>query len=205
MSETSTKPYLLRALYEWCTDSGYTPYLAVRVDDSVQVPREYAKNGEIVLNVSALATSKLLMGNDYIEFQARFGGIARHIFFPVSHVSAIYAKETGHGMAFEVDLPDPPALASVDLAPAALPAPSNPVSAEEGKGGVPGIKLVHRAMDPAAVTPRPVRLRGKSDALPESGSREPRERAPDDPPGKGPTGKGPGGPSKGKPRLKIVK
>ncbi len=97
---TSTRPYLIRALYEWCTDNGLTPYVAVRVDDSVQVPREYVKNGEIVLNVSMDATSSLKLGNEFIEFKARFAGTARDIMVPISHVLAIYARETGQGMSF---------------------------------------------------------------------------------------------------------
>jgi stringent starvation protein B len=97
---SSTKPYLLRALYEWCSDNGFTPYLAVHVDGSVRVPREHVKNGEIVLNVSFGATSGLKIDNDVISFKARFGGVARDIMVPVSHVTAIYARENGQGMAF---------------------------------------------------------------------------------------------------------
>lgn len=97
---TSTRPYLIRALYEWCTDNGLTPYVAVRVDESVQVPREYVKNGEIVLNVSMDATSSLKLGNEYIEFKARFAGTARDIMVPIDQVLAIYARETGQGMSF---------------------------------------------------------------------------------------------------------
>lgn len=102
MSETSTKPYLLRAIYEWCTDNGYTPYLAVMAGGRTRVPREFIKNGEIVLNVSFTATSGLKMGNDLIEFHARFGGVSREISVPVENVVAIYARENGQGMAFEV-------------------------------------------------------------------------------------------------------
>lgn len=97
---TSTRPYLIRALHEWCTDNGFTPYLAVFVDASVQVPVEYVKNNEIVLNVGFEATSGLKIGNDCIEFKARFGGVAREIMVPVDHVVAIYARENGQGMAF---------------------------------------------------------------------------------------------------------
>jgi stringent starvation protein B len=97
---TSTRPYLIRALYEWCTDNGFTPYVAVRVDGSVQVPREYVKDGEIVLNISYDATSSLQLGNDFIEFKARFGGQSREILVPVGRVIAIYARENGQGMAF---------------------------------------------------------------------------------------------------------
>ena len=102
MSETSTKPYLLRALYEWCTDNGYTPYIVVVVDAQTRVPAEFVKNGEIVLNISFEATGNLKIDNDFIHFKARFGGVAREIEVPVSNVSAIYAKENGQGMAFEV-------------------------------------------------------------------------------------------------------
>ncbi len=99
---TSTRPYLLRALHDWCTDNGFTPYIAVFVDDSVQVPMEYVKNNEIVLNVGFEATSGLKLGNQFIEFKARFGGSSRDILVPVDHVVAIYARENGQGMAFPV-------------------------------------------------------------------------------------------------------
>jgi stringent starvation protein B len=104
MSEISTKPYMLRAIYEWCTDSGYTPYLAVKVDASTTVPMEYVKKGEIVLNISFGATSGLKMDNDSIRFHARFGGVSREIYVPVNNVMAIYANENGQGMAFEPQL-----------------------------------------------------------------------------------------------------
>lgn len=99
---TSTRPYLIRALHDWCTDNGFTPYVAVFVDASVQVPTEYVKNNEIVLNVGFEATSSLKLGNDFIEFKARFGGTSREIVVPVDHVIAIYARENGQGMAFPV-------------------------------------------------------------------------------------------------------
>jgi stringent starvation protein B len=100
LDSSSTRPYLIRALYEWCTDNGFTPYVAVSVDDGVRVPKEFVKNGEIVLNVSFDATSDLRLGNDFIEFKARFGGVAREILVPVDRVMAIYARENGQGMAF---------------------------------------------------------------------------------------------------------
>jgi stringent starvation protein B len=105
MPEISTKPYLLRAIYEWCTDNGYTPYLAAAVDARTLVPREFVKNGEIVLNISFTATSGLKMDNDFINFNARFGGVSREISIPVDNVVAIYARENGQGMAFEVTPP----------------------------------------------------------------------------------------------------
>jgi len=107
MTELSTKPYLIRAIHQWCTDAGFTPYVAVAVGPSVRVPMEHVKNGEIVLNVSGLATSRLKIGNDAIEFQARFSGVARDVYVPMDAVIAIYARENGQGMAFEVSRPVP--------------------------------------------------------------------------------------------------
>lgn len=101
-STTSTRPYLIRAIHEWCTDNGLTPYLSVRVNRSVQVPREFVNDGEIVLNVSYDATGGLQLGNEYIEFQARFGGKPRDIMIPVERVQAIYARDSGQGMSFPV-------------------------------------------------------------------------------------------------------
>ncbi len=101
----STRPYLIRALYEWCTDNGYTPYIAAYVDGAVQVPREYVKNDEIVLNISLDATSSLKLGNEFIEFKARFAGKAREIMVPIDRVIAIYARENGQGMAFPTPAP----------------------------------------------------------------------------------------------------
>jgi len=98
----STKPYLIRAIHEWCADQGFTPYLAVKVDATTRVPREFVKDGEIVLNVGLEATHQLLMGNEEITFQARFGGRPFPVVVPVERVAAIYASENGEGMAFEV-------------------------------------------------------------------------------------------------------
>ena len=103
MQEISTKPYLLRALYEWCTDNGFTPHIAVRVDNRTRVPRQFVRDGEIVLNISFEATSQLQMGNEMIEFHARFSGKSHKIEVPVSNVLAIYARENGQGMAFPVE------------------------------------------------------------------------------------------------------
>lgn len=99
----STKPYLLRALYEWCTDNSYTPHVVVSVDNHVQVPREFVRDGKIVLNISFSATEGLLMRNDWIEFNARFSGRAHKIEIPVDNVLAIYALENGQGMAFPIE------------------------------------------------------------------------------------------------------
>ena len=99
----SNKPYLIRALHQWCTDFGFTPFIAVFVDAKVEVPMEYVNNDEIVLNLSIEACHQLQMENDWISFQARFGGVPRKIMVPVTHVLAIYARENGQGMSFPFD------------------------------------------------------------------------------------------------------
>jgi len=99
----SNKPYLIRALHQWCTDFGFTPFIAVFVDARVEVPMEFVKNDEIVLNLSLEACHQLQMENDWISFQARFGGIPQKIMVPVTHVLAIYARENGQGMSFPFD------------------------------------------------------------------------------------------------------
>jgi stringent starvation protein B len=99
---TSTKPYLLRALYEWCVDNGFTPYVSVMVDGQTRVPMEYVRDGEIVLNVGPLAASRLVIGNEFIECTARFSGVARELSIPIVAVAAIYARENGQGMSFEL-------------------------------------------------------------------------------------------------------
>lgn len=103
MAETSTKPYMIRALHEWCTDNGYTPQIVVQVDANTLVPRAHVRDGQITLNIGALATNRLVIGNDAIEFQARFNGVTEDLYVPVSAVSAIFARETGAGMGFEVE------------------------------------------------------------------------------------------------------
>lgn len=147
LESSSLRPYLIRALYEWCTDNGFTPYVAVQVDESVQVPREYVKNGEIVLNVSYDATSALKLGNEFIEFKARFAGTARDILVPVGRVVAIYARENGQGMAFPSAVSAPSAEASADessrvvqLVSEDIPAPADdavPAIAPEDDGDPP--------------------------------------------------------------------
>ena len=106
MSTVSTKPYLLRAIWEWCVDQGFTPYLAAIVDEQTRVPPGYARDGQIVLNLSSEATGHLQMANDFITFQARFGGVAHSLAIPVGNVIAIYARENGQGMAFEPEFED---------------------------------------------------------------------------------------------------
>jgi stringent starvation protein B len=147
LESTSTRPYLIRALYDWCTDNGLTPYVAVLVDDTVQVPREYVKNGEIVLNISFDATSSLKLGNEFIEFKARFAGSAREIMVPVNRVIAIYARENGQGMAF-------PVAVSADGEEPARPSPLSSVPAA-GSTAEEDAKVVQLVTPDSAATENP--------------------------------------------------
>src|SRR3546814_12184981 len=118
MQESSTKPYLIRALHEWCTDNGYTPHIVVTVDANTVVPPAHIHDGQITLNIGTLATNRLTLGNEYIEFQTRFGGVTEQIFVPVATVSDIYARETGAGMGFDgVGLQTHPGGAASALSP----------------------------------------------------------------------------------------
>ena len=126
MADVSTKPYFIRAIYEWCSDCGFTPYLSVRVDDRTRVPMEYVKNGEIVLNVSLNATRNLTINNELIQFSARFSGVSREVNVPVDRVQGIFARENGQGAFFTVE------------SPAALAvAPAGPVAAGEAEADPP--------------------------------------------------------------------
>ena len=179
---TSTRPYLIRALHDWCTDNGYTPYIAVFVDASVRVPSEYVKNNEIVLNVGFEATTALQLGNDAIEFKARFGGSPREIVVPVTHVIAIYARENGQGMAF--------------------PAPSEPAAAQAdaaaGRGDVPPAALSPRLAlaEAPAKAPVPRAARKPAAAKPEAATPAMTSEAIDPPPGPA---------TPGRPALKRIK
>jgi stringent starvation protein B len=148
MAEVPQKPYLLRALFEWCVDNGYTPHIAVKVDSKTQVPAEYVKGGEIILNISPNAVHKLQMGNDSVEFSARFGGVARQISLPLANIYALYARETGHGMAFDADGSKPIVQAKGESdavpttkPPTALPAPSTDPKKPTG-GGKPTLRRI---------------------------------------------------------------
>jgi stringent starvation protein B len=151
---SSTRPYLIRALHDWCTDNGFTPYVAVFVDASVQVPSEYVKNNEIVLNVGFEATSGLKLGNELIEFRARFGGSSREIIVPVDHVIAIYARENGQGMAF----PMPTELSGA----ASASAESTPVPERQTQPG--GLRLA--STDGASSVPDGETVQDASDETP---------------------------------------
>jgi stringent starvation protein B len=133
VADISTKPYLIRALYEWCTDSGYTPQLLVAVDASTRVPPGFVKDGQIVLNISAGATRNLTLDNDWIQFSARFGGVSHEISVPVDRVAAIFARENGQGLHFE------PVAASEPPEPTPSPAPGDAPAPPKGK---PSLKVV---------------------------------------------------------------
>ena len=125
MSEQSAKPYLVRAICEWCADNGLTPYLAVRVNPQTRVPAAFVKNGEIVLNVSATATRKLTIDNQWIQFTARFNGASQEVAVPITAVSGIFAKETGYGFAFTIAADPVASVASVANATVQKPMQSN--------------------------------------------------------------------------------
>lgn len=125
----STRPYLIRAIHQWCTDQGQTPYIVVWVDENVQVPMEFVKNNEIVLNVAYAATQGLQIDNEWLSFSARFGGVSREIWIPVGNVLSIFARESGEGMGFELE-----ALAKALIPPQRQPEPpAAEMVAEEGK------------------------------------------------------------------------
>ncbi len=148
MSEQSAKPFLVRGLYEWCVEQGYTPYLAVRVNAKTRVPTAFVKNGEIVLNVGPLATHQLKMDNDWVLFNARFNGTSQEVAVPFSAVIGIFAKETGYGMGFQPSLD----AAESDngqtvgaVAPADEPlklVADKPSTAGSGKGKVSHLKVI---------------------------------------------------------------
>lgn len=110
MSEfTSTKPYMLRAIHQWCLDNNLTPHLLVAVDGSTRVPMAYVKNGEIVLNLNYGATKDLQLDNEAVVFSARFGGISQNLYVPMHAVKGIFARENGQGMFFEAEAKPTPA------------------------------------------------------------------------------------------------
>jgi stringent starvation protein B len=147
VAERSTKPYLIRALHEWACDSGLTPYISVKVDDNTRVPQEHVRNGEIVLNVGYDATHKLTIGNDLIQFSARFGGVSRECSIPVSAVQGIFARENGQGLFFPEESAAQsvgPGTGAVESAPAAAPdtPPEDPRPDTPAPGGRPRLQVV---------------------------------------------------------------
>ena len=103
----SKKPYFVRAFYQWCQDSGLTPYLQVYVDQRTKVPMQYVRDDEIILNIGTGAVHNLTLDNDWIHFSARFSGVSQDVWVPVGNVLSIYARETGEGIPFELELPEP--------------------------------------------------------------------------------------------------
>ena len=132
--ERSTRPYLIRAIYEWCSDSGLTPYLSVKVNAQTRVPMEFVKKGEIVLNISPDATHRLTIGDDAVQFSARFSGVSRECSIPVEAVTGVFARENSQGLFFP---PEPAAPAETSATPAGDPAPTPPTS-----GGKPKLQIV---------------------------------------------------------------
>lgn len=145
LEPTSSQPYLIRAWHEWCTDNGLTPYVTVWVDASVQVPREYVKDDEIVLNISYDSTTSLQLGNDYLAFKARFAGVVRDVMVPVDRVLAIFARENGQGMAF------PKASPQAQGADQAVSSPEDDLQDQDNNSAEP--VQSHLASVPVAVAP----------------------------------------------------
>ena len=105
MSMTSSRPYLLRALYEWILENECTPYIVVNAyAEHVLVPQEYVKDGQIILNISPAAVHALQMNNEAVDFNGRFSGIPTPVYVPVSAIMGIYARENGQGMVFEAEI-----------------------------------------------------------------------------------------------------
>jgi stringent starvation protein B len=134
MAERSTKPYLIRAVHEWCSDSGFTPYLSVKVDAGTRVPAEHVKNGEIVLNIGYDATHRLTIGNERIQFAARFGGVSRECLIPIEAVTGIFARENGQGLFFQREAAQETAASS--------PAPETTPPASPTNGGKPKLQII---------------------------------------------------------------
>ena len=141
MAEKSTKPYLIRAIHEWCSDSNLTPYLSVKVDANTRVPLEYVKNGEIVLNVGYDATHRLTIGNDVIQFAARFNGVSRECSVPIEAVLGIFARENGQGLFFPPEIGAPAAAQDSD-GPAESTSTPEPPAPPTGNGGRPKLQIV---------------------------------------------------------------
>ncbi len=180
---TSTRPYLLRALYEWCADNNLTPYVAAYVDDTVKVPREHVKNNEIVLNISMDATSNLQIGNDYLQFKARFGGVAREIVVPIDHIIAIYARENGQGMAFPVPQSVQPRGEVKDSAPTERRSQGlRPVTNASHTQPEPNAQLASPSLQPAVDTaqeaPKIVKLKAAPAPVKNSNDDEPPQPTP---------------------------
>lgn len=137
MAERSTKPYLVRAIHEWCSDSNLTPYISVKVDANTRVPLEFVRDGEIVLNVGYDAVHKLTIGNEAIQFNARFNGVSRECSIPMAAVAGIFARENGQGLFFPQESP---AEADASAAPPDDGPPDTP--ATPTPGGRPKLQVI---------------------------------------------------------------
>ena len=157
MTPSSAKPYLLRALYDWCVDSGFTPHVVVRVDGATRVPQAYVSEGQIVLNIAPYATQGLHISATDITCEARFGGVAQALFVPLANVLAIYARENGQGMAFELDAVDDDF--AEDQAESASVPGLHVISAEPVAGEVPASDDVPDEDPPPASPPARTHLR----------------------------------------------
>lgn len=103
MITQSTKPYLIRSIYDWCSDNGFTPYISVEIFNGLDIPKEYVRNNEIIFNISATAVQELNIDNDCLSFTARFSGIAKKLNIPLDAIKGIFAKEVNQGITFSSD------------------------------------------------------------------------------------------------------
>lgn len=138
MTMTSSRPYIIRALYEWILENSCTPYILVNAFGSgVQVPQEHVKDGQIILNISPSAVQGLLIRDEALEFNGRFAGIPTPVYVPIGAVMGIYARENGQGMVFDPEKPQPPA----PKAPQAV-VDSGSKPAGKGKSIKPSLRVV---------------------------------------------------------------
>lgn len=136
MSMTSSRPYILRALYEWILENACTPYILVNAyGPGVQVPQEHVKDGQIILNIAPAAVQGLVIKDEAIEFNGRFAGIPTPVYVPVGSVLGIYARENGQGMVFEQEKPEPPS-------PNAPPPSSSKKNDPKPSSGRPSLRVV---------------------------------------------------------------
>lgn len=144
MTMTSSRPYIIRALYEWIVENECTPYILVNAfEDGVEVPQEHVKDGQIILNISPVAVQDLNLGNEGIDFEGRFAGIPKRVMVPMPAILGIYAKENGQGMIFDPDTqspsPDPDGPGGNDRPPS----PNTPIGPGNKNGGKkPPLRLV---------------------------------------------------------------
>jgi stringent starvation protein B len=185
MTDLSTKPYLIRAIYEWCADAGFTPYLSVKVDANTRVPMEYVKGGEIVLSISQLATRDLTIGNDVVQFSARFNGVSREVSVPIYAVQGVFARENGRGVFFDPETPP-----EIEDADTSAPAGTTQIASRAPANRTPTLQAVPQT---AALVDQPT----DGDASQSVKTTDPESPDSPDKPGK------PKGPPRG--NLRIIK